>query len=116
MNLLINLKKSKNYFDNNSYVTFDRKELGIILKVYGTMVAAGEWRDYGISMLKDVSIFSIYKHSSECPIYMIEKKPRYSKKQGMYSVIALDGRILKRGQDLSKVVRIFNPKLLRVVK
>tara|TARA_B100002051_G_C16341428_1_gene441861 strand:- start:226 stop:576 length:351 start_codon:yes stop_codon:yes gene_type:complete len=116
MNLFTNFNKSKNYIDNVSYVTFDRKELGIILKIYGTMVAAGEWRDYGISMLKDVSIFSIYKHSSECPIYMIEKNPRFSKKQGMYSIIALDGRILKRGHDLSKVVKIFNPKLLRLVK
>ena len=116
MNLFTNFNKSKNYVDKVSYVTFDRKELGIILKIYGTMVAAGEWRDYGISMLKDVSIFSIYKHSSECPIYMIEKNPRFSKKQGMYSIIALDGRILKRGHDLSKVVKIFNPKLLRLVK
>ena len=112
----LNLKKSKNHVDNDCYVTFDRKELGIILKVYGTMVAAGDWRDYGISMLKDVSIFSIYKHSSECPIYMIKKKPQSSKKQGMYSVIALDGRILKRGHDLSKVLKIFNPKLFRIVK
>ncbi|NBR91728.1 MAG: DUF2794 domain-containing protein, partial [Rhodobacteraceae bacterium] len=30
-------------------IMFDRHELGQILTLYGRMVAAGEWRDYGIS-------------------------------------------------------------------
>ena len=44
------------------------------------MVALGEWRDYGISMLKDVSIFSVYRHASESFI-LIEKNQKLSKKQ-----------------------------------
>ena len=116
MKISTNFEKSNFLSGTDSYVTFNRKELGIILRVYGKMVAAGEWRDYGISMLRDFSIFSIYKHSSEHAIYMIEKKPQISKKQGIYSVIALDGRILKRGHDLSQVVKIFSPKLLRIIK
>ena len=31
-------------------VSFDRMELGTILSLYGRMVAAGEWRDYGLSL------------------------------------------------------------------
>ena len=46
------------------------------------MVSSGDWRDYGISMLKDVSIFSIYKNHSECPVYMIKKTPNLARKQG----------------------------------
>ena len=34
-------------------VAFHRSELAVILAVYGKMVAAGEWRDYGISMLRE---------------------------------------------------------------
>ena len=34
-------------------VTFDRHELGAILRLYGQMVAAGEWRDYGLSFLRE---------------------------------------------------------------
>ena len=80
------------------------------------MVALGEWRDYSISMLKDVSIFSVYRHASECPIILIEKNPKLVKKQGIYSIIAMDGRILKRGNELERVLNLFGPKLVRIVK
>ena len=40
-------------------VAFDRAELGIILSVYGRMVAAGEWRDYAMSFLRDAAVFSV---------------------------------------------------------
>ena len=59
-------------------------------------------------------IFSIYKNYSECPIYMVQKRPVLAK-NSMYS-IAMDGRILKRGHDLSNVLRVFNQKSLRIVK
>ena len=79
------------------------------------MVALGEWRDYGISMLKDVSIFSIYRHASEYPFILVQKNPKLAKKQGIYSIVAMDGRILKRGKDLSTVLRVFGQNL-RIVK
>ena len=111
------IKNNSNFSSNCNYaVAFNRRELNLILKVYGRMVALGEWRDYGISMLKDVSIFSIYKHTSECPIILIEKNPKLAKKQGIYSIIAMDGRILKRGNDLDRILKLFGPKLLRIVK
>ena len=40
-------------------VSFDRHELGAILALYGRMVAMGEWRDYGISHLRDVAVFVV---------------------------------------------------------
>ena len=79
------------------------------------MVAAGEWRDYGISALKDVAVFSIFRRSAEHPIYRIEKRPKLANRQGMYSVIGMDGRILKRGHDLSSVLRVLERKLIRPV-
>ena len=93
--------KNTNFTKNiNNSVEIDENELNLILRVYGRMVALGEWRDYSISMLKDVSIFSVYKHASEYPLILIEKNPKLSKKQGIYSIIAMDGRILKRGNNL----------------
>src|SRR6056297_2776423 len=97
-------------------VVFDRSELGVILTVYGRMVAAGEWRDYGMSFLKDVAIFSIFRRAAEHPIYRIEKRPRLRGRQGMYSAIGMDGQILKRGHDLKTVLRVFDRKLIRAVK
>ena len=96
-------------------IAFDRAELGIILSLYGRMVAAGEWRDYGMSFLREVAIFSIFRHAAEHPIYRIEKRPRLRAAQGQYAVIGMDGRILKRGHDLRTVLRVLEKKLIRPV-
>ncbi|WP_040819372.1 DUF2794 domain-containing protein [Litoreibacter arenae] len=96
-------------------VAFQRRELGDILTLYGRMVAAGEWRDYGISMLKDVAVFSIFRRAAEHPIYRIEKRPKLATKQQTYAVIGMDGRILKRGADLKQVLRVLEKKLIRAV-
>ena len=97
-------------------VSFNKSELSAILSVYGRMVAAGEWRDYGMSFLKDVAIFSIFRRSAETPIYRIEKRPRLRHKQGIYVVLGMDGRILKRGHDLKQVMRVFDRKMIRAVE
>ena len=44
-------------------------ELNRILTIYGRMVAAGEWRDYAIDFLDDVAVFSIFRRSSEMPLF-----------------------------------------------
>jgi hypothetical protein len=79
------------------------------------MVAAGEWRDYGISALNDVAVFSIFRRTAENPLYRIEKCPKLRNKQGEYAVIGMDGQILKRGHDLKKVIHILERKLIRAV-
>ena len=85
------------------------------MSLYGRMVAAGEWRDYGISPLKDVAIFSIFRRTAEHPIYRVEKCPKLSAKLGMYAVVGMDGRILKRGHDLKSVLRVLERKMIRLV-
>ncbi len=100
---------------NAPAVSLHRTELNPILDLYGRMVAAGEWRDYGISMLKDVAIFSIFRRAAEHPIYRIEKRPKLKGRQGQYSVIAMDGQILKRGDDLRIVLRVLEKKMIRAV-
>lgn len=97
-------------------VSFHRVELGIILGLYGRMVAAGEWRDYGISSLKDAAIFSVFRRTAEHPLYRIEKRPKLRNKQGQYCVFSMDGQILKRGHDLKTVLRVLERKLIRAVE
>ena len=96
-------------------VSFHRTELSVILGVYSRMVAAGEWKDYSIDFHREVAIFSVFRKATEHPLYRIEKRPKLAQKQGAYSVIAQDGRILKRGRDLKAVMRVFDAKLIRVV-
>jgi hypothetical protein len=96
-------------------VSFDRQELGVILGLYGRMVAAGEWRDYGISSLREVAVFSVFRRTAENPLYRIEKRPKMRQKQGLYAVIGIDGQVLKRGHDLKTVLRVLERKLIRSV-
>jgi len=102
-------KRSK---PSGTKVTFDRRELMRILELYGRKVAAGEWRDYAISFLKDRAVFSVFRRSSEMPLYRIEKNMAL-RRQGAYAVVAASGLVLKRGDSLDRVLRAIDP--LRVV-
>ena len=53
--------------DRQSIATFDRIELQRILDLYGRMVAAGNWRDYGLSFHPDVAIFAAFRRATERP-------------------------------------------------
>lgn len=95
-------------------VSFNRLELREILNLYGRKVAAGEWRDYAIDCLKDRAVFSVFRRTSEVPMYRIEKDLRLARRQGAYSVITASGLILKRGHDLARVISVLD-RSLRVV-
>ena len=97
-----------------SEVTFSRRELDRILNLYGRKVAAGEWRDYAIDFFRDRAVFSVFRRACEFPIYRIEKNPRAGRRQGAYSVISATGHILRRGQELDRVLGALD-RSLRVV-
>jgi hypothetical protein len=96
-------------------VTFSRRELNRILDLYGRKVAAGEWRDYAIDFLKDRAVFSVFRRTSEVPIYRIEKNPKLERRQGAFSVISATGLIIRRGHELERVLRSIDRSLLAVV-
>jgi hypothetical protein len=96
-------------------VSFDRGELRLILNLYGRKVAEGEWRDYAIDFLKDMAVFSVFRRTSEMPLYRIVKNPALARKQGAYSVTTTGGLILKRGQDLDRVLAVLD-KPLKIVR
>jgi hypothetical protein len=87
-----------------STVFFTRKELNEIFDLYGRKVAAGEWRDYAIDFGRDKAVFCVFRHASEVPLYRIEKTPRFARRHGAYSLIAATGLILRRAQDLRRVL------------
>lgn len=95
-------------------VAFDRRELMQILSVYGRKVGMGEWRDYAMDFLKDRALFSIYARVSERPLFVVEKNPKLRARQGQYLVTNQQGRVLKRGHDLSQVLRVLDPDLVVV--
>ena len=97
-------------------VFFDRQELGLVLRVYGRMVAAGEWRDYGIGALAEACVFSVFRRASEAPLYRIEKRPALARRQGAWAVIGQGGMVLRRGRDLAQVLRVFDSRKFSVVE
>jgi hypothetical protein len=91
-------------------VSFHGQELRDILDLYGRKVAAGEWRDYAISASGQKAVFSVYRRAAEFPLYRIEKT-RGARKLGAYCVVAASGMILRRGNDLKRVIDILDKKL-----
>jgi hypothetical protein len=96
-------------------VFFERRELNRLLNLYGRMVAAGEWRDYGIDGLADSAVFSVFKRASEAPLYRIEKRPALARRQGAWAVIGQGGLVLRRGHELDQVLRFFDRGRFKVV-
>ncbi|WP_269714522.1 DUF2794 domain-containing protein [Caulobacter sp. NIBR2454] len=96
-------------------VFFERRELDALMRLYGRMVAAGEWRDYGIAGLAESAVFSVFRHASEDALYRIEKRPALARKQGAWAVIARGGLIMKRGHELAQVLKVFEKGKFSVV-
>lgn len=97
-------------------VFFDRTELALILRVYGRMVAAGEWRDYAMIGHREVAEFAVFRRSGDAPLYRVEKRPALRLKQGQWAVIGEGGIILRRGRELAQVLRVFDSRKFKVVE
>lgn len=96
-------------------IFFERRELERLLRLYGRMVAAGEWRDYAIDGLVDAATFSVFRRAAEQPLYRVEKRPALARKQGAWAVIGEGGMVLRRGHDLEQVLRFFDKGRFKVV-
>lgn len=92
-------------------VFFTRRELNAILNLYGHKVAAGEWRDYAIDFGKEKATFCVFRHTSQVPLYRIEKCPKLASKQGAFSVVTATGLILRRGHDLARVLEALQKRV-----
>lgn len=95
-------------------IAFDRHELRTIFNLYGRRVAEGEWRDYALDFRRDKAVFSIYRRTSEMPLYRVEKDPKLARRQGAYAVVAATGVVLKRGPDLARVLAVLEGPLRAV--
>jgi hypothetical protein len=96
-------------------VFFDRRDLNLLLRLYGQMVAANEWRDYAIDGLSDLAVFCVFRRSQDQPLYRIEKRPALASRQGAWSVIGQGGQILRRGHSLETVLKLFDRHRFRAV-
>ena len=92
---------------------FSRQELAAILAVYSARVAAGEWRDYAIDSIEGIAMFSIFKHTHETPLFMIEKTQRHPLERPQF-LLRDRSRVLCKSGSLAEVTGHFS-KLPRLV-
>ena len=97
-------------------IFFERRELDELMRLYGRMVAAGEWRDYAMGGLRDRAVFCVFRRTGESPLYRIEKTPALARRQGAWSISGQGGMILRRGHDLAPLLRFFDKKRFQVVE
>ena len=92
---------------------FNRSELGQILATYSSRVASGEWRDYAIDNLPGSAAFSIFRHTHETPLYVIEKQQRYPSEAPNFTLRERD-KSLCEGNYMQEIIIYFNrlPRLI----
>lgn len=92
---------------------FNRTELGQILATYSSRVACGEWRDYAIDHLPGAAAFSIFRHTHETPLYVIEKQQRHPKVSARF-ILRDRQKTLMKVSSISDIICYFN-RLPRLV-
>jgi hypothetical protein len=92
---------------------FNRIELGQILATYSSRVACGEWRDYAIDHLPGAAAFSIFRHTHETPLYVIEKQQHHPKESARF-ILRDRQKTLMKASSISDIICYFN-RLPRLV-
>lgn len=102
--------------DRRLIASFNRAEMQRILDLYGRMVAAGHWRDYGMWFDTEVAVFAAFRRTAERPEVRIEKRPQLRLKQGAFALVSEHGAVLGRGHDLHGVLAPLERRLMRLVR
>ena len=89
----------------------DSEELQKILNLYARKVSTGDWKDYGLSINKREITFDIYERASEKPIYRISKNLNPKSKAEKFYVLDKNGNIIKRSENIDKLVNLEWTKL-----
>lgn len=88
---------------------FDRRELNQLMNLYSRRVMRGEWRDYAIDHGAGLAVFSIFRNSSERPIFSITKSQSDGKARAEYRLF--DGpRQVEQASELGELIAAIERK------
>ena len=86
-------------------IFFNKKELKLILNLYAEMVSSGEWKDYGLSILKKEVSFNIYRRTSEFPAYKITKNLKPKNANEKYLIKDAQNKIINSSESLQNLIK-----------
>jgi len=86
-------------------IFFNKKELKLILNLYGKMVSSGEWKDYGLSISKREISFNVYHRTSEFPAYKITKNLKPNNKHEKYLIKDAKNKTIRNAEDLEILIK-----------
>ena len=90
---------------NRKEIFFNKKELKLILNLYGEMVSSGDWKDYGLTISKKEISFNVYKRSSEYPAYKITKNLKPKNKSEKYLIKNSQNIIINHSENLQNLIK-----------
>jgi len=86
-------------------IFFNKKELKLILNLYAEMVSGGEWKDYGLSILKKEVSFNVYHRASEFPVYKITKNLKPKNKSEKYLIKNAQNKIINNSESMENLIK-----------
>ena len=86
-------------------IFFNKKELKLILNLYAEMVSSGEWKDYGLNILKKEVSFNVYHRASEFPVYKITKNLKPKNKSEKYLIKNAQNKIINNSESLENLIK-----------
>ena len=95
---------------------FVKKELKDILNLYAKMVSNGHWRDYSLSSGPKEISFDVYQRASDKPIFRILKKLKPKKFDEKFLIKDTNGQIIKKSENLNRLIDKTNWNNLKVIK
>jgi hypothetical protein len=95
---------------------FVKKELQCILNLYAKMVSNGSWKDYSFSSgVREVS-FDVYQRASDKPVLRILKNLKPNSYNEKYLIKDKNGIILKKSENLNRLIDKTSWNKLRLIK
>ena len=113
---LVRLIVNNDFGKKDREIFFIKKELQCILNLYAKMVSNGSWKDYSFSTGNKEVSFDVYQRSSDKPLLRITKnlKPGYFNEK--YFIKDKDGKIIKKSENLSNLIKKTSWNKLKLVK
>tara|TARA_B100001996_G_scaffold358903_1_gene323773 strand:- start:1504 stop:1848 length:345 start_codon:yes stop_codon:yes gene_type:complete len=97
-------------------IFFVKKELKDILNLYAKMVSNGSWKDYSLSTNSKEISFDVYQRASDQPVFRILKNLKPISSNEKFLIKNKNGQIVRKSENLGKLIKKINWSNLRLIK